>query len=518
MFDITSWVREKIFRRPKLAIMPGEELSEKQTTKMGYFLLICMFGAIVSTAQWSLSIIKDIPTYPSGVPVCVENMLSFFDENNTSYDRYYPDSYSYGYSYGNGYNNCTLISENPQFDLTKEYNALLDAYNEWVATSQSLSQLQSSLRDIEYKERNTQNNYNTSLTEDIARSENRVYDSSSVSANLQSLKNQRASIEVKTTELNAVIASLKTVNRAKVSELKIQRDVAYDAYKQAYLLYKFIIAILSLLFSGMVFAVLYKFYLRYKRINSPHTVIFSVATFAYGIILLQVLLMFLWDVIPHKLLNILLGWISIFTPLLFVVQFLWPVLIVAIFGFLVYRIQKRLYSPQNILKRFVTDKKCPNCGNAVDMMKPFCPLCAHEIHIHCPHCHELTMKGMTYCSNCGGSLPKDDVLQSSHAHTIADDLAKEIAGISVEGYTGVKFILLDETSFISKRETIVRLSLYMTNMIGKTIFAPQEFSPYLEKILAQVDKKWISQAELDRVLGKIQTWVEIGWSIEFLKK
>ena len=130
MFDITSWVREKIFRRPKLVIMPGEELSEKQTTKMGYFLLFCMFGAIVSTAQWSLSIIKDIPTYPSGVPVCVENMLSFFDENNTSYDRYYPDSYSYGYSYGNGYNNCTLISENPQFDLTKEYNALLDAYNE----------------------------------------------------------------------------------------------------------------------------------------------------------------------------------------------------------------------------------------------------------------------------------------------------------------------------------------------------------------------------------------------------
>ena len=282
---------------------------------------------------------------------------------------------------------------------------------------------------------------------------------------------------------------MKTVNRAKVSDLKIQRDIAYDAYKQAYLLYKFIIAILSLLFSGMVFAVLYKLYLRYKRINSPHTVIFSVATFAYGIILLQVLLMFLWDVIPHKLLNILLGWISIFTPLLFVVQFLWPVLIVAIFGFLVYRIQKRLYSPQNILKRFVTDKKCPNCGNAVDMMKPFCPLCAHEIHIHCPHCHELTMKGMTYCSNCGGSLPKDDVLQSSHAHTIADDLAKEIAGISVEGYTGVKFILLDETSFISKRETIVRLSLYMTNMIGKTTFAPQEFSPYLEKILAQVDKK-----------------------------
>ena len=119
--------------------------------------------------------------------------------------------------------------------------------------------------------------------------------------------------------------------------------------------------------------------------------------------------MFLWDIIPHKFLNWLLGIISLFTPLLYLVQFLWPVVIVAIFGYLVYRIQKRLYSPQNVIKRFVTDKKCPSCGNAVDMAKPFCPLCAHEIHIHCPHCHELTMKGMPYCSCCGKSLVNEDV-------------------------------------------------------------------------------------------------------------
>ncbi len=152
------------------------------------------------------------------------------------------------------------------------------------------------------------------------------------------------------------------------------------------------IALLSLAFSGLVFAVLYKMYVRRKLENSPHTIIFSVATFAYGLVLLQVLLLFLWDILPHTFLEWLLGIISLFTPLLFLVQFLWPVIIVAVFGFLVYRIQKRLYSPQNIIKRFVTDKKCPNCGNAVDMTKPFCPLCAHEIHIHCPHCHELTMK------------------------------------------------------------------------------------------------------------------------------
>ncbi|MBX9808802.1 zinc ribbon domain-containing protein, partial [Candidatus Gracilibacteria bacterium] len=154
----------------------------------------------------------------------------------------------------------------------------------------------------------------------------------------------------------------------------------------------------------ITFWLLYRFYVRYKLQNSPHTIIFSVATFAYGLILLQLLLFFLWDIIPHTILEYLLGWISIFTPLLFLVQFLWPVIVIGVFGFLVYRIQKRLYSPENILKRFVTDKSCPHCGNAVDMTKPFCPLCSHEIHIHCPHCNELTMKGMPYCSHCGKDL------------------------------------------------------------------------------------------------------------------
>ncbi len=409
MFDITSWIRETIFRRPKLTpSIAGEELSEKQTTKLGYFLLFCMFGAIISTAQWSLSIIQNIPTAPTNIPSCVENMLSFFDEVNTSHNRYYRDTYSYDYSYRDGYNSCTLISENPKYDLTAAYDTLLPAYNQWMSIAQSLSDLQSELSTLESQERNTQNNYNTSLTEDIANRQNRVYDSTVVSTNLQYIKTQKVTINTKISELTTSLATLKAQNRTQVSDLKLRVDVAEESYRKAYLLYKFIIAVLSLLFSGMVFAVLYKFYVRYKLTNSPHTVIFSVATFAYGIILLQVLLMFLWDIIPHKLLGILLGWISIFTPLLFLVQFLWPVIIIAIFGFLVYRIQKRLYSPQNILKRFVSDKKCPNCGNAVDITKPYCPLCAHEVQIHCPKCQALTLKGMPYCSGCGADMHEEE--------------------------------------------------------------------------------------------------------------
>ncbi len=515
MFDITSWIRETIFRRPKLTpSIAGEELSEKQTTKLGYFLLFCMFVAIMSTAQWTLSIISGIPERPTPVPSCVSEMLRAFDTESTSYNY---SSYNYGYDYA-GYNSCTLTSVHPKYDLSSEFKTLewpLSQLNEYFTT---LSRLESEKSQATYRQQNNREDYNTSLSESAVQEQNPIYDANGIRQDITTTRSNIANADLQITNTKHAIESLRTQYAPQVSDLKYAYEWAESAYIRANLLYRMFIALLSLAFSGLVFAVLYRMYVRRKLENSPHTIIFSVATFAYGLVLLQVLLMFLWDIIPHTFLEWLLGWISLFAPLLYLVQFLWPVVIVAIFGFLVYRIQKRLYSPQNIVKRFVTDKKCPHCGNAVDMTKPFCPLCAHEIHIHCPHCHELTMKGMPYCSNCGGTLPKDDTLYHSDAHTITRELEQNLENISLDGITWVTFSLLDGTSFISKRETIIRLALSLTKDLGKSVFAPKEFAPYLERILSQVDKKGIREAELARILGKIQTWVEVGWSVTINKK
>jgi len=189
-----------------------------------------------------------------------------------------------------------------------------------------------------------------------------------------------------------IIASLKKEYTPQVLILKEKIDTADRDYRSAYLLYRLYIALLSLAFSLTVFAVLYKMYVRQKIKNSPHTVIFSVATFAYGLIVVQVAGLLCWDLIPHTILEVLLDFLKNFSAVLYLVQFLWPLIIVAIFGYLVFRIQKRLYSPQNVLKRFVADKKCPHCGNGVDITKPFCPLCSHEIQIRCETCHEFTLK------------------------------------------------------------------------------------------------------------------------------
>lgn len=107
---------------------------------------------------------------------------------------------------------------------------------------------------------------------------------------------------------------------------------------------------------------------------------------------------------------------------------------------------------------------------------------------------------MPYCSNCGATLPKENEIYRSNMHTLHVELSNELDKIPLEGISGVKFTSLDGASFTSKRETVIRLTIYVTNKLQKASFDPGEFTPYFDKIIAQINQKNISQSELDRVL------------------
>lgn len=403
MFDITSLIREKIFRLPKIQskTIAWEELSEKQTTKLGYFLLYCMFGTILMSAQWTLSIINKIPTRPTQVPTCVGNLISVMQ----SWDNYYYSDSKNSYSYDE-YNSCELISEVPKYNFTNSFNSLDLVGKQINIYGDKIRDLENDKTQAKYDKSNAQNDYNTALVEKIAGEENKAYNTNDSRNTIKDSRTNIVEIDNKITAIKASIELLRSTNIVAKEALQKELDMAEIAYKNAYLMYRFIVAILSLIFSVIVFSILYRLYVQQKLKNSPHTIIFSIATFAYGLVFLEVVGLFLWDIIPHKIFALLLNLLSVFTPLLYIVQFLWPILIIVVFGYLVFRIQKRLYSPENILKRFISDKKCPNCGNGVDFTKPYCPLCSHEIQLDCPHCHALTLKWMPYCSSCGNKLSK----------------------------------------------------------------------------------------------------------------
>lgn len=274
----------------------------------------------MTSAQWTLSIIEEIPTVPTNSPYCINNIISTFDGKNNS------DYYSYSY-----YNDCNLTSTNPEFDFTLEYNKLMVPYNQINNYKKELQSLESQKNDLEYRQRNSQRDYDTSLTEKIANENNGIYDKNNIQNNIVDTRTEIARVETQIANITDSIRQVQAQYKTDIDNLITKVNKVEDDYKTAYLLYRLYVAVLSFIFAIIVFFVLYKLYVKQKIKNSPHTIIFSVATFAYGLILLQISALFIWDIIPHRLLVFIQKLFSLFTPLIYLVQFLWPLLIVAIF-------------------------------------------------------------------------------------------------------------------------------------------------------------------------------------------
>lgn len=393
---------KNFFKKSQKTSVAWEEITEKKTTTLGKFLLFCMFVAILVSAQWTLEIINKIPKEPDTIPNCIKNILYKFEADDKENEKY---SYNYGEYWRN---DCDLSSENPKFNFEKEYWVLSWAYENLNNITEEISNLESKKYRLEKEKWNSREDYNTSLTEKIAWENSWLYDKNKIQEEIKNSKAEVEQIDKKLKDLETEKNKIISENKAKISELKAVYEKAQSDYEHSYLMYKLYISLLSFIFSISVFLVLYKLYVNKKSKNSPYTIIFSVATFAYGLMLLEVTLLFISYITPWTIKQLIYEFFVNFKPIMYLVQFLWPILIVSIFWFLIYKIQKRIYSKENILKRFVSDKKCPNCWNSVDTTKPFCPLCSHEILVKCHNCQNLTTKWMPYCSNCWKKLKREE--------------------------------------------------------------------------------------------------------------
>ena len=393
---------KNFFKKSQKTSVAWEEITEKKTTTLGKFLLFCMFVAILVSAQWTLEIINKIPKEPDTIPNCIKNILYKFEADDKENEKY---SYNYGEYWRN---DCDLSSENPKFNFEKEYWELSWAYENLNNITEEISNLESKKYRLEKEKWNSREDYNTSLTEKIAWENSWLYDKNKIQEEIKNSKAEVEQIDKKLKDLETEKNKIISENKAKISELKAVYEKVQSDYEHSYLMYKLYISLLSFIFSISVFLVLYKLYVNKKSKNSPYTIIFSVATFAYGLMLLEVTLLFISYITPWTIKQLIYEFFVNFKPIMYLVQFLWPILIVSIFWFLIYKIQKRIYSKENILKRFVSDKKCPNCWNSVDTTKPFCPLCSHEILVKCHNCHNLYTKWSPYCSNCWKKLKREE--------------------------------------------------------------------------------------------------------------
>lgn len=96
----------------------------------------------------------------------------------------------------------------------------------------------------------------------------------------------------------------------------------------------------------------------------------------------------------------------------FIVYYFVIVIFIFLFGFLIIKVQKRYKESNNKLRNNSISKVesynkniCNNCGNSVDFKTMnFCSCCQNQLKIECKFCQHKTIKGLTYCSNCGQGL------------------------------------------------------------------------------------------------------------------
>ncbi|MBU0633247.1 zinc ribbon domain-containing protein [bacterium] len=120
------------------------------------------------------------------------------------------------------------------------------------------------------------------------------------------------------------------------------------------------------------------------------------------------ILYLIYHILPKTLLaNIVAFFVSI--GLMAVFNYIVIGIVVLAFGASIYYIQKKVAARKVVknrinIKNIIADSKCSMCYVKVDYTKNHCPNCGFKLHRECPHCHEQTIRGLPFCSECGGAI------------------------------------------------------------------------------------------------------------------
>lgn len=252
--------------------------------------------------------------------------------------------------------------------------------------------------------------YNTRLFERIAQMPNNVelsnakneYDS--ILADTKNLKEGLALI-AKVDSLEGFAAYTQYLQANKVSFMQEKKSYRFWQPFKAYA-HMFVFILPLLLFFGFWYArakrqqLLQKAYNPVVKIISAHiSLILVLPLFWYSITLI-------YHVLPKTLLKNLIEFL-VDIGLISLLNYFAILLVVLIFGGLIYWVQKRTVakkkSAANLksLSRFVSLSKCFDCGYKVDYTKPFCPFCGTGLHEECTFCKHTMNKNESFCSHCG---------------------------------------------------------------------------------------------------------------------
>lgn len=363
-----------------------EEISEKRTSKLGYVLLILMVGFVVGVGETIFLDLARIPEKPIAPSSCILDSVRNI-KNLTKY--------SICQDRGVLFNDV-----DKKFGLDEKYNNIKPQLQDIISLNADIGLNNSEIRKSESDIQRLNREYNLSLQEKMAGEKAIV--------NKENIKNEITNTRAKISGLQEETRSLESKRDLFVSQISSTARSIEQIYKEAkdYFLnklawLKFKVFLLTLVFVLPFFAFSVFFYFKLKRKNSPYTIILTATTTAFAILFLQVVGVFLYDILPKEWLEKIFKFFMEVPFLRYVLYYGSVAIVIGIFGGVVYYIQKKVFNSAKIAIRRLKDKKCPGCSFLLDSQHIFCPNCGIQLKEKCKHCGELKIKYLAHCSNCG---------------------------------------------------------------------------------------------------------------------
>lgn len=361
-----------------------EEISEKKTSKLGYILLIIMVIFVIGVGETIFSDLKKIPERPISPSHCILSSIT----NLENFDYLSCPSYS-------GYNEV-----DKKFGLDTKFNNIKPELQKISSLNENINSNEREIRNLESSIQRLNKDYDLSLQEKMA-DENAIMDKSGIKYQITNSRSQISSLNSNNASLknqrNSVISQI----TSSIKSLEQSYDEAHDHYLTVSAWYKFKIFLLTLVFVLPFFILSIYFYLKLKRKDSPYTIILTALTTAFSILFLQVIGVFLYDILPKEWLGRIFKFFLDVPFLRYIIYYGSVILVIGLFGGIVYYIQKKVFDPIKVAVRRLKDKKCPGCSFVLDSDHNFCPNCGLQLKEKCGNCGNLKIRYLAHCPNCG---------------------------------------------------------------------------------------------------------------------
>lgn len=361
-----------------------KEISEKKTSKLGYFLLIMMVIFIIIVGQTIFQDLKRLPVKPDRPAGCVYGVVCSANLKNM---RHVSAPY--------------FTETDRKFQLDKKYNRIKPALENIVFLNEQIKSIKSQMNSEKVQLESLREEYGLGLLETIAEEEKVLINKPKIKDAITRLRNNILLLEKQMYTLeNRRDAKIDNIV-PELADIKQSYNEAIEYYENKDALYNLKVFLLALLFVLPFFLFSLYYYLKLKSKDSPYTIVLTAVLTASSILFIQVVLGFLYKILPAEWFERIFEVLRAIPYLRFVIYYGSVLLVIAILGGIVYYIQKKAFSPKSIAMRRLKDNKCSACALPLDSSYTVCPKCGYQLKEKCPHCDSLKIRGLLYCPSCG---------------------------------------------------------------------------------------------------------------------